>query len=99
VCFGGNNTAGLFALSYPGIITTTRIGKIVIEYSRVAVPESDLHVGYTPQNKGISLFDNNTIAPLGKSKMENFVTHFEIDPPYFFHTRSSSSRLGSTGTA
>lgn len=99
VCFGGKNTAGLLAPSYPGVITTIGIGKIVVENSRVAVPESNLHVGNPAQDKGIPLFDNNTITPLRKSKMENLVTHFEIHPPGFFHRESSSSRLGSTRLA
>ncbi|MDO9527873.1 MAG: hypothetical protein Q7J27_01805 [Syntrophales bacterium] len=65
------------------MITTTGIVKVIIKYSRTAVPEGYPNERTSSKYLGIPLLNHNTITPLGEAAMDNLITDLKIKPPKF----------------
>ncbi len=68
---------------YSSMITTAGIVKVIIKYSRTAVPEGYSNKRTSSKYLGIPFLNYNTITPFGKAKMDYLITDLKIKPPKF----------------
>ena len=72
------------ATPYPCIITTARIGKIVIKNPRASVPERYLHIRNASQDLGIPFFHHHSESPFRVFEVHDLVTRLEIETSHLF---------------